>query len=669
MFVCPECGAAKPAPGHCNTEGTQLAPAGDDMLLGTMVGAYRVARLLGVGGMGRVYKGVHPNIGSRVAIKVLSRECSERRDLVERFFAEARAVNLIRHENIVNVLDLATLPDGRPYIIMEYLDGAPLSGVVEVAQLRAQPLPLGGLARLAAEVLDALDAAHGKGIVHRDLKPDNVYVTPSGRAKVLDFGIAKLSDTPVGSATRTGSLLGTPHYMSPEQAAGRTVDHRTDIYAMGVILFECATGQKPFNAEALFDLLRKHIEAPPPSPRGFRPDLPEAFEQVILTALAKAPEARFANAKAMSLALQQATQQLPPGAWATITGGGDAVVTSPQLWAPSTPASWSGARAPTPPPPQPEPLPTATSVQPVTAKPAPPSSSKGAWIGFAALLLVGGGVAAALLATGSKPSSSVASEPATESAKPAVGEPDDEPADEADAEPVVADKDKQANDLVEKVRDKQDQLAKKIEDEVAKEIDNGLAEAMDPAGGTMQAPAGNWPTRHELSFPIDPEHVDVDKLIAFAVAEAKREVADAELFRIDADGIGPDGFANLELPSHASGHGSIDLRFRSPSRSKRDPSLPLGVKQEWKCEFRIEAEPGGVQIRPVNGFDCSKEKPVPPPKCSPAEVWKKAIANKAPTNAIASMGYRSAGSRTTWYFDIGSGPDTVFSTAFADDCR
>src|SRR5512147_525201 len=159
MFVCPECGLSQPVPGTCINDRSPLEPVGDDGLIGLTVGAYRIARLLGVGGMGRVYKGVQPQIGSRVAIKVLSRECADREDLVERFFSEARAVNLIRHESIVNVLDLATLPDGRPYIIMEYLDGAPLADLVG----KLGPLPLGGLARLTAEVLDALAAAHAKG--------------------------------------------------------------------------------------------------------------------------------------------------------------------------------------------------------------------------------------------------------------------------------------------------------------------------------------------------------------------------------------------------------------------------------------------------------------------------------------------------------------------------
>src|SRR5262245_35089251 len=151
MFVCAECGASHPVQGHCPADGVPLVPVGDDLLLGQTVGPYRIARLMGVGGMGRVYKGVHPQIGSRVAIKVLSRECSDRRDLVDRFFAEAKAANLIRHESIVNVLDLAMLPDGRPYIIMEYLDGAPLASIIADGVHQQAPLPLGGIARLTAE--------------------------------------------------------------------------------------------------------------------------------------------------------------------------------------------------------------------------------------------------------------------------------------------------------------------------------------------------------------------------------------------------------------------------------------------------------------------------------------------------------------------------------------
>jgi Protein kinase domain len=339
MFVCSECGASQVLAGACNACGGLTHASAEDVLLGTSVGPYRIARLLGVGGMGRVYKGVQPQIGSRVAIKVLSRECTDRKDLVERFFSEARAVNLIRHESIVNVLDLSILPDGRPYIVMEYLDGAPLSDLVT----RLGAMPLGGVCRLTVEVLDALGAAHAKGIVHRDLKPDNIFVTPVGRAKVLDFGIAKLLPELGGSFTQTGSLLGTPHYMSPEQASGKGVDFRTDLYAMGVILFECVTGQKPFHGDSMFDLLRKHVDLPPPPPRALRPDLPPALEHIILVALAKDPHQRFPSAAAMTGALQQASAGLPPAQWAIINGSAAGVApATPSGASWGTPASWAG---------------------------------------------------------------------------------------------------------------------------------------------------------------------------------------------------------------------------------------------------------------------------------------------------------------------------------------
>jgi serine/threonine-protein kinase len=144
---------------------------------------------------------------------------------------------------------------------MEHLEGAPLSAILR----RFGPLPLGTLTRLIGDVLDALDAAHAKGVVHRDLKPDNVFVSRSGRANVLDFGIAKLRPdlAALSDATRTGALLGTPHYMSPEQALGQSVDPRSDLYSAGVISYECATGRKPFDAPTLFALLREHIERAP----------------------------------------------------------------------------------------------------------------------------------------------------------------------------------------------------------------------------------------------------------------------------------------------------------------------------------------------------------------------------------------------------------------------
>jgi serine/threonine protein kinase len=320
MFVCPECGRTFPLGGFCTEDGTTLADRAGDLLLGQVVGSYRVASVLGRGGMGVVYKAVHPGIGSRVAIKLLNPECVESPALVERFFAEARAVNVIRHEAIVNVLDLASLPDGRPYIVMEYLDGSPLSGYLA----KYGPLPLGTLCKLVLQVLDGLAAAHEKGIVHRDLKPDNLYITSGARVKILDFGIAKLRPDMTSSTaeTRAGSVLGTPQYMSPEQAMGQPVDHRCDLYSVGVILFEGTTGQRPFPATTLYELLKAHVELMPPAPSLLRPDVPRQLENVLLHALQKDPGYRSQSARDFQTALEHSLQFLPPESFAPLGGAG-----------------------------------------------------------------------------------------------------------------------------------------------------------------------------------------------------------------------------------------------------------------------------------------------------------------------------------------------------------
>ena len=671
MFVCSECGYSQPIDGACSTDGTRLVPIGDDVLLGTTIGAYRVARLLGIGGMGRVYKGVHPTIGSRVAIKVLSRECTDRRDLVERFFAEAKAVNLIRHESIVNILDLAMLADGRPYIIMEYLDGAPLASIIEHALLHRQPLPLGGLARLAAEVLDALGAAHAKFIVHRDLKPDNIFVAPSGRPKVLDFGIAKLSDpgSSGGRATRTGSLLGTPQYMAPEQAAGLPVDHRADLYAMGVILYECVTGQKPFVAESLYDLLRKHVEEPPPPPRSIRPDLDVKLEQLILCALAKSPDHRFTTAHAMSTALQHATAQLPPEQWVPITGSGTHRAIPSGGWQP-TPQSW-GPQA-VPPRPSEQALPNGQSTVSASSgqvqhQGAHRRSNKALWIALAGATVIGGVVTIAVVGSRPEPTITGDAPQPPDMKHDAVAKPGKLPvksASKASAKSPGAGDDDLVADVVEATND--------LPPEVKKQIHDAIGTGPTTSGNSTPSKSTDAWIEDSVLTPAgwNPKRVEVAGFVRFALAAATKAMPDAQLTRISVTGATPDGFANLELPSLASPHGNIELRFVSPSHSTPKPGTPGGLPIDLACEFRIQGDPNGVEISPMFKSNC-KEQIVPPPRCDTIALWKLARARKAPANSVANINYYRASmhKRAFFFFDIGFGTDLTYSEMFSDaDC-
>jgi serine/threonine-protein kinase len=272
---------------------------GYDPIIGQMVGSYRVERALGAGSTGAVYLAEHPDIGSRVAVKVLSAEASRSPKLVRRFVDEARAVNLIRHENIINVVDLCEVL-GRPCIVMEYIDGCSLAERID-----AGPMSMRDIGQIAGEALSALHAAHRRGVLHRDIKPENIYVTARNHTRVLDFGIAKLRPLDVSQHcnTTTGVLLGTPYYMAPELARGRPVDHRADLYSMGAVLFEAVTGQRPFHSENLYELLQLHVRAPVPSVVPLRPDAPAALDEVIARALAKEPAHRFASARQMRDAL------------------------------------------------------------------------------------------------------------------------------------------------------------------------------------------------------------------------------------------------------------------------------------------------------------------------------------------------------------------------------
>jgi serine/threonine protein kinase len=276
------------------------APMQPDSLIGRQFGNYVVTQKLGEGGMGSVYLAEHPTIGKKVALKVLHAEFASNEDVATRFFNEAKAVNDIQHPNIVDVVDYGVIQDAASgqslvYFIMEFLAGVSLADLIR----REAPMAPARALAICIQIADALSASHNRGIVHRDLKPDNVILIQRGRerdfVKVLDFGIAKLTGDQAGSRrTRTGIVMGTPAYMSPEQCEGRgNIDHRTDIYALGILLYEMITGRVPFTGEGYGEILVQHLTAIPQAPSTIRGLIPPHVEQIVMKALEKRPENRY----------------------------------------------------------------------------------------------------------------------------------------------------------------------------------------------------------------------------------------------------------------------------------------------------------------------------------------------------------------------------------------
>ena len=364
MATCPSCrthynnGVEK-----CPTDGATLLPdqafssADAPLVPGSVVGEYEIQGVLGEGGFGAVYKAVHPVIGKTAAVKILKREFSTNPEMVSRFISEARAVNQIHNKNIVDIFSFGTLADGRQFFVMELLEGIVLdrylerSGRLSPSQALTVLRPLGR----------ALGAAHDAGIAHRDIKPENIFLTFDDEGKpapkLLDFGIAKLAKDPESRhKTQTGTPLGTPLYMSPEQVHGRSVDIRTDIYSLGIVAFQMLTGELPFDGTSVMDIMMKQTGTPAPAPSSVCGAVPTALDEPILKMLAKDPAARPQSVVAAIAAIETAVksaglatsalltplEELPRAGHAVVgsdfSSTGDKTVAAPSAASPSTSA-------------------------------------------------------------------------------------------------------------------------------------------------------------------------------------------------------------------------------------------------------------------------------------------------------------------------------------------
>ncbi len=353
---------------------------------GLVAGKYQIVGLIGRGGMGSVWEGRHHSLGTRVAIKFIDTEYAESEEACARFVTEARAAATIQSKHAIQIFDHGVTDDGRAYMVMELLLGEPLDRRIE----RIGTLALRETARIIGHVCRALQRAHDAGIIHRDLKPENIFLVRSPDdddeiAKVLDFGIAKIKAPPgeqgLSSSTKTGAVLGTPYYMSPEQARGlRTMDHRSDLWALGVIAHKCVTGVLPFEGESVGDLLVKICTSPLPTPSVTMPGLPKTFDAWFFRALEREPSGRFASALELSDALavaaglstRQGTISNRDGGGMTTAVGRDGADAARPM---ATPLSAAGVTS-----------------APFTTPARPPKSARGMLVAILAAAVLGGSV-------------------------------------------------------------------------------------------------------------------------------------------------------------------------------------------------------------------------------------------------------------------------------------
>jgi serine/threonine-protein kinase len=306
------------APGR-NTFPDIEAPSRDkrDPYVGSVIdGRYKVETVLGEGGMGVVYRCSHTIIGKKLALKVLRADLARDTEVTERFLNEAKSASAIGNPHIIDISDFGQFPDGSTYFVMEFLTGRALTATGE----NGERMPMDRILKVARQLAEGLSAAHAAGIVHRDLKPDNIFLIQRGAekdfVKILDFGIAKVS-TSEGKLTRAGAVFGTPHYMSPEQAAGTSVDQRGDIYSLGVILYELVSGRVPFDADNFMGVLTQHMYKAPLLLHEATPNpelLPPGLESIVMKCLAKRPEQRYASMQQLVADLDKVAAGLRPAA-------------------------------------------------------------------------------------------------------------------------------------------------------------------------------------------------------------------------------------------------------------------------------------------------------------------------------------------------------------------
>ncbi|MBX3158650.1 MAG: serine/threonine protein kinase [Deltaproteobacteria bacterium] len=341
-WYCRRCGHEGDAELACPRDGERMVRVSTTDLPGRTLGEYRILANIGGGAFGTVYRAAHATTGTIVAIKLLHQSWDTADS--QRVTVEATAAAMIQHPNCIRVFDLRLTHDRRPYIVMQFLDGVPLSNVA------TQRLSVAEAVTLTADVLSGLSAVHARGVVHRDLKPGNIFVS-NGRAVIVDFGLAKLiSDPKAPNLTVTGEAIGTPAYMAPEQIrAGKSIDGRADLYAMGCVLYEILANRRPFPGKATLEVFKAHLNQVAPPITTFRPDVPPRVAAVIEKALAKDPADRWQTAEEMRAAL---VVPPPRARWPLFAGlGGVVVVVAVAVIAAASSSSSSAQEEHAPPPP------------------------------------------------------------------------------------------------------------------------------------------------------------------------------------------------------------------------------------------------------------------------------------------------------------------------------